>query len=145
MPLPPFFLAALLAIPRAFALLGLVTGAMVLAAVATLVALSSRVLITVSTAGGHASYPALARAILGFWGAAFLDAALLVQGFGSMALSLVVMGDALVGAEGSPGVLRGWREDRGVALGVLGVVALAPLVTFRRDLVFLFFFLVLFS
>ncbi|KAL4437209.1 hypothetical protein ABPG75_004348 [Micractinium tetrahymenae] len=122
--------AGLVAVPRVFALLGLVAGCSSLAAVLLLSYLSASFLIGASSVTGGRlwlGYAGVVRAALGAAGAALADAALAVHCFGMMVAGLMVMGGILVGSDG---LLD--QGDRATALAVVCGVVLAPLVCVRR-------------
>jgi hypothetical protein len=49
-----------------------------------------------------------------------------------MVVVVQVLSDAMLGGPGGEGLLRGWGEgERGIVLGTLGVVVLAPMVSFK--------------
>jgi amino acid permease len=90
--------AGIVALPKAFATLGLVLGIGLLAVVWSLAYFSLAALIRAATAAKCWTYDSLAKSIFGKLGSSSLDVAILANNSGSMIIYLIIMGDVLVGA-----------------------------------------------
>lgn len=124
----------LLAVPRLFALLGIIGGILSLSLIAFLFLLSFRTLLHAASSSSinplHTTYSALIEETFGGTATATLEIAIVVYTFGAAVLSLLVLSDVIVG-DGKGGLLEGWEGDRGIVLGVLCVIILAPLSSFK--------------
>ncbi|KAL4855828.1 Puromycin-sensitive aminopeptidase [Chlorella vulgaris] len=132
----PLLGAGTLAAPRAFGLLGLVAGG-VSVLVAAAAALAAQLVLIAACrrqlgALRGVRYADVARAALGPAGALLADLSIAVACFGLMTASFGVLGDALVGGEGSRGLLGEWGGDRATVLAVVSLVVLAPMVCLRN-------------
>ena len=90
--------AGIVALPKAFATLGLLLGIGLLAVVWSLAYFSLAALIRAATAAKCWTYDSLAKSIFGKVGSSSLDIAILANNSGSMIIYLIIMGDVLVGA-----------------------------------------------
>ena len=106
----------MLAVPRAFSLLGIVAGTSGLLAVAALLLLSLHSLLTAGAGimggpGPPLTYGAAIRAVLGGWGSALADAGVAATSFGLMVVQLLVISDILGGGR----LRRGWALAQRIA------------------------------
>jgi amino acid permease len=89
--------AGIMALPRAFATLGLVVGGALLALVFALSLFSLSALVTVARDTRQWTYAALARSQFGALGAGLLQLAIVVNNSGTMIIYLIIIGDVLCG------------------------------------------------
>ena len=90
--------AGIVALPRAFATLGLLLGGVLLTVVFSLSFFSLSALIRAAQAAKCWTYDALARSQFGFLGSGSLDLSIVANNTGSMIIYLIIIGDVLVGA-----------------------------------------------
>lgn len=134
--------AGIMALPRAFATLGVVVGAVLLVGVLGLSFFSLASLVRASDATGHWNYKSLVSSRFGAAGRVAHASAVLLNNAGSMVVYLIIMGDVLVGVAPSySGVVtnlvgvhdpRVWYVSRPFVVGVVCVACLAPLLSLRN-------------
>lgn len=133
--------AGMLALPKAFALVGLGLGVVLFLAVAGLTYFSSSIIIRLAWEGRQRTYGALVKAHLGDSGARVLQSAIILHVLGVMIVYEIVISDMLVGSAPNyhgllPFILdrQGvWWLSRGFVSGILTVLTVAPMLV-SRDL-----------
>jgi amino acid permease len=134
--------AGIMALPRAFATLGLVLGGGLLALVFAISLFSLRALITAAQATRCWTYSELAAQQFGSAGSAALRFAIVINNAGSMIVYLIIMGDVLCGvAPDYSGLITNllgvhdpsvvWAS-RPFVMAVVCAVCLAPLLALRN-------------
>ncbi|EFN52813.1 hypothetical protein CHLNCDRAFT_138482 [Chlorella variabilis] len=129
--------AGLVAVPHAFLLLGAVPATAAFLAVAALMLYSCRCLAAASHATAQLSYSGVLAAQLGRRAAAVLDVFMVLNCFGMMVVYVIAAGDAVVPdaewlGNGVPAWLRALLSSRPTLLGLLTLLILAPLLSFRQ-------------
>lgn len=135
--------AGIMALPRAFATLGLLLGSLLLAFIFFLAIFSLAALIKSARSAGCWTYADLAKSQFGRAGAASLQAAILLNNSGSMIIYLIIIGDVLCGvAPNYSGLITnlvGIHDPESVVwvsrpfvMAVLCVFGLGPLISLRN-------------
>ncbi|EFN60084.1 hypothetical protein CHLNCDRAFT_133392 [Chlorella variabilis] len=133
--------AGIMALPRAFATLGVVLGASMLAVIFVLSFFSLGVLVRVSQLTHHWTYHDVVSAEYGYPGLLALKLAIIINNAGSMIVYLIIIADVLCGVppdyNGLVTNLLGvhdpsvWFVSRPFVLAVCCVLVLAPLLSLR--------------
>lgn len=133
--------AGIMALPKAFATLGILLGMLMLAVVFVLSLFSLNALVRVSQLTHHWTYHDVVSAEYGAPGLLALKLAIIVNNAGSMIVYLIIIGDVLVGVppdfNGLITNLLGihdpsvWFVSRPFVLGVACLLVLAPLLSLR--------------
>jgi amino acid permease len=132
--------AGMMALPRAYFLMGSILGTLMLFGMACLVYWTLAVLIDGSTRTGAVTYVGLAQRLCSKSTVVALQAALFLFCFGFMVVHLVVMADLLAGSNPSLcngllcevfGLQSGLLLDRRVLLASIGIFVCAPLMSMR--------------
>ena len=135
--------AGIMALPRAFATLGLLVGMSLLAIVFGLAFFSLFSLIQAAKSSKCWTYDQLAHHLLGDFGSRALSTAIIVNNSGSMIIYLIIIGDVLCGvAPDYSGLITNlfnihdpaavFWVSRPFVMAVLCAVCLAPLVSLRN-------------
>ncbi|PSC68607.1 Extracellular basic protease [Micractinium conductrix] len=132
--------AGMAALPRAFAMLGvlLAGGFLLLMAYMTHWSVESLTLGTMVT--GHMSYPDVVRSLCGRSGSKLLALCLVCRCAGLMIVYIIVTADVLAGHAGAPGLVcdilgdcaSGWCGSRELLAGGVALLCMAPLVAPKR-------------
>jgi sodium-coupled neutral amino acid transporter 2 len=133
--------AGIVALPKAFASLGVVPGSLLLGAFFYLSRYTLAAMIRSANTVGVWTYDELVRNQFGSWGARSLDAAIVVNNLGGLLIYLIIIGDLLVG---KPPFYSGivtnalnihggdvWWVSREFVVGVVSLLVLFPLVSLR--------------
>jgi sodium-coupled neutral amino acid transporter 2 len=133
--------AGIVALPKAFAALGLIFGSIIFMLVYGLSSFSLSAMIRAANFAGCWTYDELTRSQFGGIGARSLDIAIVLNNSGGMIIYLIIMGDVLVGApphyDGLITNLFGihtgdvWWVSRPFVMAVVCIVFLLPLVSLR--------------
>lgn len=133
--------AGIVALPRVFESLGVVPGALLLAAFFYLSRYTLAAMIRSANTVGVWTYDELVRSQFGDWGARSLDAAIVVNNLGGLLVYLIIIGDLLVGTSpfysgivtNALGMHGGdvWWVSREFVVGMVSLLVLFPLVSMR--------------
>eukprot|EP00889_Picochlorum_renovo_P004354 jgi/Picre1/31384/NNA_006736.t1 len=134
--------AGIVALPRAFAALGLIPGMAIFMVIFGLAMFSLSALIRAATSAECWTYDELANSQFGKVGARSLDFAIIANNSGSMIIYLIIMGDVLVGAPPHySGIITNlfgihsgdvWWVSRPFVMAIVCVAFLGPLVSLRN-------------
>lgn len=133
--------AGLAALPLTDAMLGWPLATIFLLAMAYATQYTLKVLIRFTNREGTASYTEVVHKSVGRSAGMVLEAAVAAFGLGMMLVYIVISGDMLVGKPGYKGLLCSylgdhahlqWTCNRTIVTGLVTIVVLAPLVSFRR-------------
>lgn len=134
--------AGIVALPRAFATLGLVLGSILTLCIFGLSSYTLSAMIRSATSAGCWTYDELVRSQFGRIGGQSLDISIVLNNAGGMIIFLIIMGDVLVGAPPHYsgivtnlfGIHSGdvWWVSRSFVMGVVCVCVLCPLVSLKN-------------
>ena len=133
--------AGIVALPKAFASLGVFPGTLLLGAFFFLSRYTLAAMIRSASTVGVWTYDELVRSQFGEFGARSLDAAIVVNNLGGLIIYLIIVGDLLVGTPpfysgivtNALGMHGGdvWWISREFVVGVVSLLVLFPLVSLR--------------